>query len=154
MSHIREITTALSAISVSYTNELSQTITVVSYDISAIGGSVPAANLPVRLLGTVRGTSSAQLGYVSAGVSDARISHSVSELTLIELVGLSRLQDEWCDTMRYMDALMTILQANRNIYAKSEITDANCTRGVFEYPEGSNEQFYGCQTIINITEYQ
>ena len=64
------------------------------------------------------------------------------------------MQDEWCDTMRYMDALTVALQAARAIYARSEITGASASRSVFEYPNGSGEYFYGCQTIVNITEYQ
>ena len=64
------------------------------------------------------------------------------------------MQDEWCDTMRYMDALTVTLQAARSIYTKCEITGASASRSVFEYPNGSGEYFYGCQTIVNITEYQ
>ena len=154
MSHLRNIVTALSALSVSFVDEVTNTITPTSYDVSAVPASMAAANLPVRLWGTTRGNSGVSLEYVTAGTSSGKVQHNVTELTLLQLVGLSRVVDEWPDTIRYMDALLSVLQTNRSIYAHCEITGANCTRGVFEYPYSSNEQFYGCQTIVNITEYQ
>jgi hypothetical protein len=115
---------------------------------------MPGANLPARLLGTTRGDSSAMFNPLAAGVGDGIVMHSVSELALIELVGLSRVADEWPDTMRYADALLVVLQANRSIFTRCEITGASTARGVFEWPAGSGENFFGCQTIINVTEYQ
>lgn len=154
MSNLRSIVTALAAISVSYTAEASGTVTPTAYDISSLPASMPGANLPARLLGTTRGDSSASFAPITAGVADGVVQHSISELAIIELVGLSRVADEWPDTMRYMDALLVALQANRSIFARCEITGATSARGVFEYPAGSGENFFGCQTIINITEYQ
>jgi hypothetical protein len=154
MSSLRSIVTALAAVSVSYTSEAGGTVTPTAYDVSSLLPSMPGANLPVRLLGTTRGDSSANFMPITAGVTNGMVQHSVSELALIELVGLSRVADEWPDTMRYMDALLTALQANRSVYTRSEITGASSARGVFEYPAGSGENFFGCQTIINITEYQ
>ena len=154
MSNLRSIVSALAALSVSYTAEASGTVTPTAYDISVLPASMPGANLPARLLGTTRGASDANLTPVTAGVVDGVVMHSVSELALIELVGLSRVADEWPDTMRYMDALLVVLQANRSIFTRSEITSASSSRGVYEWPAGSGENFFGCQTIINITEYQ
>ncbi len=154
MSQMRAITTALAAMSVSYTAEAGGTVTPTAYDVSALPTSVPAANLPVRLMGVTRGDSSAVLSPFTAGVNDGQILHSFTELCLIELVGLSRVADEWSDTMRYADALLAVLQTNRGILARCEITNANVQRGVFEYPNNSNEQFYGCQTIISVMEIQ
>ena len=154
MSNIRAIASALAALTVSYTAEAGGTVTPTAYDVQQLPPTVAAANLPVRLIGTQRGDSSASLNAITAGTGSTRVDHSISELALIELVGLSRMQDEWCDTMRYMDALTVALQAARAIYARSEITGASASRSVFEYPNGSGEYFYGCQTIVNITEYQ
>ena len=154
MSNLRSIVTALSALTVTYTAEASGSVTPTAYDISSLPSGMAAANLPVRLIGTTRGDSSATITPITAGVSDGMVQHSISELALIELVGLSRVADEWPDTMRYMDALLVVLQQNRSIYSRSEITSANSARGVFEWPAGSGENFFGCQTIINITEYQ
>lgn len=154
MANIRAITSALAALSVTYTNEATASITPTAYDINAVPPSVPAANLPVRLLGTTRGNSDATFMPLTAGVGDGVVEHSVSELCLIEAVGLSRMQDEWCDTMRYVDALLVVLQANRTIYTRSEIKSANASRGVYEWPNNSGELFYGCQTLITISEYQ
>lgn len=154
MSNMRGITTAIAAVTVSYTKEEGGTATPTAYDVSALPTSVPAANLPVRLMGVTRGESSASLTPTTAGVSTGQVAHSITELCLIELVGLSRVADEWPDTMRYADALVTALQSNRSIAAHAEITSANLQRGVFEYPANSNEQFYGCQTIINVMEIQ
>lgn len=151
---MRGIATALAAISVSYTAEAGGTVTPTSYDVSALPTSVPAANLPVRLMGVSRGDSSAVVSPLTAGVNAGQIMHSFTELCLIELVGLSRVADEWPDTMRYADALLAAMQSNRSIAANSEITSANVQRGVFEYPNNSNEQFYGCQTIISVMQIQ
>ncbi len=154
MSNIRAITSALAALIVTYTNEALVSVTPTAYDINAVPPSVPAANLPVRLLGTTRGGSGATFSPFTAGVSDGRVEHDISELCLLEAVGLSRVQDEWCDTMRYMDALLAKLQASRSIYTRCEITSVNAQRGVYEWPSQSNEFFYGCQTSITILEYQ
>ena len=154
MSSLRSIVSALAALSVSYTAEATGTVTPTAYDISSLPPSMPGANLPARLLGTTRGDSSAMFNPIAAGVGDGIVMHSVSELALIELVGLSRVADEWPDTMRYADALLVVLQANRSIFTRCEITGASTARGVFEWPAGSGENFFGCQTIINITEYQ
>ena len=78
-----------------------------------------------RLLGTTRGDSSASFAPITAGVTDGMVQHSISELALVELLGLSRVADEWPDTMRYMDALLTALQTNRSIFARCEITSAS-----------------------------
>ncbi len=154
MSHLRQITSALAALTVTYTNEVAVNVTPTAYDINAVPASVPAANLPVRLLGTTRGNSDASMLPLTAGVTDSSVEHSISELTLIEAVGLSRMQDEWCDTMRYMDQMLVVLQANRSIYTRSEIKSASVTRGVYEWPNNSGELFYGCQTLITVLEYQ
>lgn len=154
MSNVREITTALAAISVTYTKEVGGTVTPTAYDISALPPSVPAGNLPVRLLGAVRGSSSASFVYETAGTTAASVEHSISELALIEMVGLSRMQDEWCDTMRYMDALLDALQANRSIYARSEIVGINCQREVIEWPAQSGEFYFGCMSAFTIKQLQ
>ncbi len=154
MSSVRNIANALAALTVSFTAEAGGTVTPTNYDIDELPNSVAAANLPVRLIGTQRGDSSASFAPITAGTGSAKVDHSISELALIETVGLSRMQDEWCDTMRYMDALTVVLQTNRSIVSKCEITSATSSRSVFEYPIGSGEYFYGCLTNVNVTEYQ
>ena len=154
MSNVRAITTAIAAVSVTYTKEVGGTVTPTAYDISALPPSVPAANLPVRLLGAVRGSSSASFVYETAGTTAASVEHSISELALIEMVGLSRMQDEWCDTMRYMDALLDALQANRSIYTRSEIVGISCQREVIEWPAQSGEFYFGCMSTFNIKQLQ
>lgn len=154
MSSIRSISNALAALTVSYTAEAGGTVTLTNYDIDELPTSVAAANLPVRLIGTQRGDSNASYNAITAGTGSTKVDHSISELALIELVGLSRMQDEWCDAMRYMDALTVTLQSNRSIFTKCEITSASSSRSVFEYPLGSGEYFYGCLTNVNVTEYQ
>lgn len=153
MSNLRQIVTAISNLTVTFTNELNNSVTVTNYDVNALPRIVPAADLPIRMLGVARGSSSSDWSRVSAGLTDGQINHSIAEIALIEMVGLSRMQDEWCDVMRYCDRLVVVLQANQNIYAKSEIISATCNRGVYEYPEGSGDVFYGAQTDVLISEY-
>jgi len=141
-------------VAVSYTAEQGGTVTPTSYDIVDVAGSMPAGNLPVRLWGVARGESNSQFSQVSAGVGDGVVRHSISELCLIEAVGLSRVQDEWPDCMRYSDAVNVAMQAARAIYARSEITGLATTRGVFEWPESGGDFFYGTRTVVYVTEYQ
>ena len=108
-------------------------MTPTSYDIVNVAGSMPAGNLPVRLWGVARGESNSQFSQVSAGVGDGVVRHSISELCLIEAVGLSRVQDEWPDCMRYSDAVNVAMQAAEMVWptwrAAAEIASAAVASG-------------------------
>ena len=93
---------------VSYTAEQGGTVTPTSYDIVDVAGSMPAGNLPVRLWGVARGESNSQFSQVSAGVGDGVVRHSISELCLIEAVGLSRVQDEWRRKMIQQESQLSV----------------------------------------------
>jgi len=84
--------------------------------------------------------------------TNAEYTHTVTELCLVESVGLSRLPDELSDQQRYSDAILGTLVSNRGIYTNSDITDANATRDVIEYPPGSGEWWYSVLTEITVRE--
>jgi len=79
-------------------------------------------------------------------------SHTVTELALIENVGLSRLSDELPDQQRYSDAILGTLVSNRGIYTNSDITSATATRTVAEFPPGSGEWWYAVITEVMVRE--
>lgn len=154
MSNLRNIATALTALTVTYTDESLVSVTVANYGIQSSPSSMPSANVPARLVGVLRSGANSVLTYIAAGVSESgRVVHSVGELALLMPVGLSRPVDEWPDTMRYTDAYTALIQANRSIYANCEIEQVSLQRGMFEYPSGSGEYFYGVETSLQIIEY-
>jgi hypothetical protein len=84
--------------------------------------------------------------------TNVEYSHTVTELALIENVGLSRLSDELPDQQRYSDAILGTLVSNRSIYTNSDITSATATRTVTEFPPGSGEVWYSVITEIMVRE--
>ena len=153
MSNLRNIVTALAALTVTYTDEATISVTVSNYGVQSAPSSMPSANLPVRLVGLLRGGANSSVSFLDASGNDGKVEHSIGELALLMPVGLSRPVDEWPDTMRYSDAYMLVVQSNRSIYARCEIEQASLQRGMFEYPSGSGEYFYGIETSLRVCEY-
>ncbi len=152
MASLRTVCTAIAALSVTFTKEAGGTATPTAYDVEASPGAINAADLPVRIIGLTRGATSSDFARLTGTAADVKVTHAVTELALIERVGLSRVRDEWPDVMRYVDALISVLAANRDIATKCEITNASSSRAVYEYPGASGDFFYGAQTQIQITE--
>jgi YD repeat-containing protein len=153
-SNLRAITDAITNLSVSYTNEAGATITPTAKDINQIpSGVIAAADIPLRLVGIItEGGNTDTMMYDAAGAS-GEITHTVTELALIENVGLSRTSDELPDQQRYSDAIITTLVSNRSIYTNSDITGAVATRTVAEFPGGTEEFYYAVVTEITIREF-
>lgn len=151
-SNLRSITDAVANLSVSYTNEAGATITPSAKDVNQIQSSVPSADVPIRLIGiTTEGGNADSMVFDAVG-SNVEYTHAVTELCLVENVGLSRLLDELPDQQRYSDAILGALASNRGIYTNSDITDAIATRTVTEFPPGSGEWWYSVLTEITVRE--
>ena len=152
MSSLRSVCTAIAALTVSYTKEATGTVTVTNYDVDAAPNQILAADLPARLIGVARGSTSSNFARRTATQTDVETTHSGRELALIEKIGLSRTRDEWADVMRYVDAFLAVMVSNRDIVAKCQISSVNSNRAVYEYPANSGDYFYGAQTDITILE--
>jgi hypothetical protein len=151
-SNLRAITDAVANLSVSYTNEAGATITPSSKDINQVPTSIPAASVPVRLVGvTTEGGNTDSMVFDAVDAS-AEYTHTVTELTLIESVGLSRKSDELPDQQRYSDAILGTLVSNRGIYTNSDIVGATATRAIAEFPAGTQEFWYSVTTEVTIRE--
>jgi hypothetical protein len=151
-SNLRAITDAITNLSVSYTNEAGASVTPSAKDINQIPSSVPSADVPIRLIGvTTEGGNSDSMMF-DAVDTNVDYSHTVTELALIENVGLSRLSDELPDQQRYSDAILGTLVSNRGIYTNSDITSATATRTVAEFPPGSGEWWYAVITEVMVRE--
>jgi len=151
-SNLRLITDAVANLTVSYTAEAGGTVTATAKDINQVPQSVPAADVPLRLMGyTEEGGNAGTMTFETAGAGVEYI-HTVSELCLIESVGLSRGMDELPDQQRYYDAILTALASNRGIYTNSDITFAEAERTKVEYPLGSDQGWYAVVTTITVRE--
>ena len=151
-SNLRAITDAIANLSVSYTNEAGGSVTPTAKDINQVPSSVPAADVPIRLVGiTTEGGNTDSMMFVAVD-TNVEYTHTVTELCLVESVGLSRLPDELPDQQRYSDAILGTLVSNRGIYTNSDITDAIATRTVTEFPPGSGEWWYSVLTEITVRE--
>ena len=151
-SNLRAITDAITNLSVSFTNEAGATVTPTAKDINQIPTSVPSADVPIRLIGvTTEGGNSDSMMFVAVD-TNVEYAHTVTELALIENVGLSRLSDELPDQQRYSDAILGTLVSNRSIYTNSDITSATATRLVTEFPAGTDEWWYAVVTEITVRE--
>jgi hypothetical protein len=151
-SNLRAITDAVAGLSVSYTNEAGATVTPTAKDINQVRVSIPAADVPIRLVGvTSEGGNTDEMVFDAVGAS-AEYTHVVTELALIESVGLSRHLDELPDQQRYSDAILGALVSNRGIYTNSDITSATATRSIVNYPEGTEEFWFAVTTEIIIRE--
>tara|TARA_R100000306_G_C4366735_1_gene138009 strand:+ start:1227 stop:1694 length:468 start_codon:yes stop_codon:yes gene_type:complete len=151
-SNLRAITDAVANLSVSYTNESGGSVEPLAKDINQVPASVPAADVPIRLVGvTTEGGNADSMIFVAVD-TNAEYTHTVTELCLVESVGLSRLSDELPDQQRYSDAILGTLVSNRGIYTNSDITDAVATRTVTEFPPGSGEWWYSVLTEITVRE--
>jgi hypothetical protein len=151
-SNLRAITDAIANLSVSYTNEAGGSVTPTAKDINQVPSSVPAADVPIRLVGiTTEGGNTDSMMFVAVD-TNVEYTHTVTELCLVESVGLSRLLDELPDQQRYSDAILGTLVSNRGIYTNSDITDAIATRTVTEFPPGSGEWWYSVLTEITVRE--
>ena len=151
-SNLRAITDAITNLSVSFTNEAGSSVTPTAKDINQIPVSMGAADLPVRLLGVTTEGGNTDIMVFDAVSTNVEFTHTVTELALIESVGLSRKMDELPDQQRYSDAILGALQDNRGIYTNCDITDATTTRTIVEFPGGSDEFYYGVITIITVRE--
>ena len=152
-SNLRAITDAVTGLSVSYTAEAGGTVTPTALDINQIPASVPAADVPIRLVGiTTEGGNSDALSFIAV-TDNVLYEHTITELALIESVGLSRMSDELPDQQRYSDAILGTLASNRGIYTNSEVVEALATRTVTEYPEGTEEFWFAVITEITVHEY-
>ena len=151
-SNLRAITDAVANLSVSYTNEAGGSVTPTAKDINQVPSSVPAADVPIRLVGVTTEGGNADSMIFMAVDTNVEYTHTVTELALIENVGLSRLLDELPDQQRYSDAILGALTSNRGIYTNSDITDAIATRTVTEFPPGSGEWWYSVLTEITVRE--
>ena len=151
-SNLRAITDAIANLSVSYTNEAGGSVTPTAKDINQVPSSVPAADVPIRLVGiTTEGGNTDSMMFVAVD-TNVEYTHTVTELCLVESVGLSRLPDELPDQQLYSDAILGTLVSNRGIYTNSDITDAIATRTVTEFPPGSGEWWYSVLTEITVRE--
>jgi len=151
-SNLRAITDAIANLSVSYTNEAGGSVTPTAKDINQVPSSVPAADVPIRLVGiTTEGGNSDSMLF-DAVDTNVEYTHTVTELCLVESVGLSRLSDELPDQQRYSDAILGTLVSNRGIYTNSDIQAAAATRTVIEFPPGSEEWWYSVLTEITVRE--
>jgi len=152
-SNLRAITDAVANLSVTYTNEAGGSVTPTAKDINQVPSSVPAADVPIRLLGVTREGGNTDSMTFTAVETNVEYMHTVTELALIENVGLSRLSDELPDQQRYSDAILGALASNRGIYTNCDIIDpTNATRDVIEFPPGSGEQWYSVLTEITVRE--
>jgi len=152
-SNLRAITDAIANLSVSYTSEAGGSVTPTAKDANQVPSSVPSADVPIRLLGvTTEGGNTDSMTFVAVD-ANVEYMHTVTELCLVESVGLSRLSDELPDQQRYSDAILGTLASNRGIYTNCDITEpTNATRDVIEYPLGSGEWWYSVLTEITVRE--
>jgi hypothetical protein len=151
-SNLRAITDAVTNLSVSYTNEAGASVTPSAKDINQIPSSVPTADVPIRLTGvTTEGGNSDSMEFIATD-TNVEFTHTITELALIENVGLSRLSDVLHDQQRYSDAILGALVSNRSIYTNCDITGATATRAVSEFPPGSGEWWYAVTTAITVRE--
>ena len=144
-SNLRAITDAITNLSVSYTNEAGATVTPTAKDINQIPVSMGAADLPVRLIGVTSEGGNTDEMVFDAVTTNAEFTHIVTDLTLIESVGLP-------DQQRYSDAILSKLQDSRGIYTNCDITGATATRTIIEFPGGTDEFYYAVVTIITVRE--
>ena len=151
-SNLRAITDAITNLSVSYTNEAGDTVTPTAKDINQIPVSMGAADLPVRLIGVTSEGGNTDDMVFDAVTTNAEFTHTVTELALIESVGLSRKMDELPDQQRYSDAILSKLKDSRDIYTNCDITGATATRTIIEFPGGTDEFYYAVVTIITVRE--
>ena len=151
-SNLRSITDAITNLSVSYTNESGSTITPTAKDINQIPTSIPAADVPVRLVGVTNEGGNTDTMVFDAVGADAEYTHIITELALIESVGLSRMIDELPDQQRYSDALLTALASNRGIYTNCDIVQASATRTITNFPPGTDEFWFSVVSQITVRE--
>ena len=151
-SNLRAITDAITNLTVSYTNEAGDSVTPTAKDINQIPTSVPSADVPIRLTGVTTEGGNTDSMVFDAVDTNVDYTHTVTELALIENVGLSRLSDELPDQQRYSDAILGTLVSNRGIYTNSDITAATATRTVSNFPPGSDEWWYAVITVITVRE--
>lgn len=152
-SNLRGITDAITNLSVSYTNEAGSSVTPTAKDINQIPTSLASADAPIRLIGVTTEGGNTDVMVFDAVDTNVEYTHTVTELALIENVGLSRLSDELPDQQRYSDAILGTLVSNRGIYTNSDITTATATRTVTEFPSGSDEWWYAVITEIMVREF-
>ena len=151
-SNLRAITDAINNLAVSYTNEAGASVTPSAKDINQIPTSVPPADVPIRLAGVTTEGGNTDTMVFDATKTSVNYTHTITELALIQNVGLSRLSDELPDQQRYSDAILGTLVSNRGIYTNSDITDARATRTVTEFPPGSGEVWYAVITAVTVRE--
>ena len=151
-SNLRAITDAITNLSVSYTNEAGASVTPTAKDINQVPTSIASADLPTRLVGvTTEGGNVDSMEFIAV-TNNAEYIHTVTELTLIESVGLSRMEDELPDQQRYSDAILGTLVSNRGIYTNSDIQSATATRSIVNFPAGTDEYYYSVTTEIMVRE--
>lgn len=151
-SNLRSIQDAVANLSVSYTNEAGGSVTPTAKDINQMPSSVPAADVPIRLMGPISEGGNTDSFVFDAVGANVEYTHTVTELALIANAGLSQISVQLPDQVRYSDAIQSALVSNRGIYTNCDITDGNATRKVTEFPPGSGEWWYSVLTEITVRE--
>lgn len=148
-SQISSILSSLASASVSVSTTGG---TVTGLTGSTLRQSLPSANLPVRVLSTLnqRADTSATFKTMARNML---ATWRVTDLMLWAAINADRgIMEHEPDLLAYMVGYITMVQANRTIATNCTIQDVSMQAGLYEWPQGSGQTFYGVECTLTISE--
>jgi len=115
--------------------------------------SVKSVDTPVRLLLTTTGESNAEsAAFITMGKLQ-KISWTIEDLLLWkpagEGEGLSKNSEKLVD---YMAAYAEAIRQKRQFTAQSHVTSVRMVPGIYAWPEGSGNMFFGVRCFVRVEE--
>lgn len=119
-------------------------------------GTLTSAKLPVRILHPF-GNGSEGRNFAFDGMACiAQMTWTIVDFMAFQAVGQGKPPTGAMIRYQaaYMDMLLTFKRAggDTNPAIKAKLADARCQAGVYEWPLGSEEWWYGVQAVLNIEE--
>ena len=157
MSSIRTLFTNLAALPITYTSEKGQSKSILGLDLNKAPAVLVAAALPKRVLLPTEawGSEGSAMERISVGTANpgALMTWNVTDMFLLQGVALgSGLADFLPDLVRYSGGYVTTLLGSILLATGMTLNGLTVTAGVYEYPMGSGNNYYGVEARTTWTE--
>lgn len=151
MSNFRTVFTNLAALSVTVSGTTPQ-----AFDLSATPLDVNPAKMPCRILlpmgaEAAQGHSFQFTEFLNSQTAEA-IWH-ITDLCLWASISSGRGILTYAPTLAsYAAAYIEVLRANWQIANYCQVISASCNLGVYEFPVGSGQYYYGVECTVDVQE--
>lgn len=148
MTRLLEIYGALAAMNVTLNASV---VSVAAYNSKIV--ALHTAQVPIRILGALGEQDSASFEAVTLDGSTVATTWTLTDLALLEAANQSTLADNREAMVRYEVAYVTAIKANIRLLKPGVVVRrVRMSRGVFQYPAGSNQWWYGVECRPEIEE--